>query len=136
MATLNDHKLIKNISKNYFEGLNSDLEIEDDKKSLLGFYVFILSCITGETDIEELKKYIVDTEFRKLIFNEGNNDLGIDAYYLDEEKKQIYLFNFKYRKKFNVESSQKIGMVSDSSKFFNAVAERTSIFSESISVDL
>ena len=121
MATLNDHKLIKNISKNYFEGLNSDLEIEDDKKSLLGFYVFILSCITGETDIEELKKYIVDTEFRKLIFNEGNNDLGIDAYYLDEEKKQIYLFNFKYRKKFNVESSQKIVMVSDSSKFFNAV---------------
>ena len=127
MATLNDYKLVKNISKKYFDRLEVELEIDDNQKSRLGFYPFILSCITEITDIDELKELIIDTEFRKKIFKQGNNDLGIDAYFIDEDKKQIYLFNFKYRtKEFNSDSSQEINMLNDSSKFINAIyAENT-----------
>ena len=127
MATLNDCKLVKNISKKYFDRLEVELEIDDNQKSRLGFYPFILSCITEITDIDELKELIIDTEFRKKIFKQGNNDLGIDAYFIDEDKKQIYLFNFKYRtKEFNSDSSQEINMLNDSSKFINAIyAENT-----------
>lgn len=122
MATLNDYKLVKNISKKYFNRLEVDLDIDDNQKSRLGFYPFVLSCITEITDIEKLKEFIIDTEFRKKVFNQGNNDLGIDAYFIDEDNKRIFLFNFKYRtKEFNSDSSQELNMLNDSSKFINAI---------------
>ena len=122
MATLNDYKLVKNISKKYFDRLEVELDIDDNQKSRLGFYPFILSCITEITDIDTLKELIIDTEFRKKVFKQGNNDLGIDAYFIDEDNKRIFLFNFKYRtKKFNPDSSQEINMLNDSSKFINAI---------------
>ena len=55
MATLNDYKLVKNISKKYFDRLEVELDIDENQKSRLGFYLFILSCITEITDIDTLK---------------------------------------------------------------------------------
>lgn len=123
MATLNDYKLVNHISRNYFDRLNISIDnIDDNQKNRLGFYLFILSCITELTDIEELKELIIDTEFRKYIFGKSNNDLGVDAYFIDDDKKEIKLFNFKFRtKEFNPDAEQEINMVNDSSKFINAV---------------
>ncbi|MDQ8820733.1 AIPR family protein [Streptococcus ruminantium] len=121
MATLNDFKLIKMISKKYFDGLKLDVELSDVEKSRLGFYMFVLSCVTDVTDVEDLKECVIDTDFQRKVFQRTNNDLGIDAIYIDDEKKEIKLFNFKYREKFNPDKTQALNTISDSSKFLNAI---------------
>lgn len=123
MGTLNDFKLVSKISRKYFGKLKREPvgEIADDEKSRLGFYLFILSCITDVTDVEDVEKMVIDTDFHRKLYGVTNNDLGIDAVYIDEENYDIKLFNFKYREKFNADKSQALNTVSDSTKFLNAV---------------
>ncbi|EMB89809.1 hypothetical protein SMU57_03798 [Streptococcus mutans NMT4863] len=99
MGTLNDFKLINNISRKYFEQLQLDIDISDIEKSRLGFYMFILSCVTDITDVEDLKGLVIDTDFQRKIYKRTNNDLGIDAVYIDETNYEINLFNFKVSRK-------------------------------------
>lgn len=122
MATLNDFKLVNMISKKYFEDLKLGIKASDIEKSRLGFYMFVLSCVTEVTDIEDLKNYVIDTDFQRKVFQRTNNDLGIDAVYIDDEKKEIKLFNFKFRENFNPDKTQASNTISDSSKFLNAIA--------------
>lgn len=121
MGTLNDFKLINNISRKYFEQLQLDIDISDIEKSRLGFYMFILSCVTDITDVEDLKGLVIDTDFQRKIYKRTNNDLGIDAVYIDETNYEINLFNFKYREKYNIDKTQSLNTVSDSSKFLNTI---------------
>lgn len=123
MGTLNDFKLVNKISKKYFDELKTEpvSEITDKEKSRLGFYLFILSCITDTPDIEDVKDMVIDTDFHRKLYGVTNNDLGIDAVYIDEENFEIKLFNFKYRNNFSVDKSQALSTVSDSTKFLNAV---------------
>ncbi|HEL2377647.1 TPA: AIPR family protein [Streptococcus suis] len=127
MGTLNDFKLVKQISTKYFSKLNVEPknEVNDTDKSRLGFYLFILSCVTDATDIEDVVSMIIDTDFQRKMYGKTNNDLGIDAVYIDEENHDIKLFNFKYREKFNEDKRQALNTVSDSSKFLNAVSTHT-----------
>ena len=127
MGTLNDFKLVKQISTKYFSKLNVEPknEVNDTDKSRLGFYLFILSCVTDATDIEDVVSRIIDTDFQRKMYGKTNNDLGIDAVYIDEENHDIKLFNFKYREKFNEDKRQALNTVSDSSKFLNAVSTHT-----------
>ena len=41
--------------------------------------MFVLSCVTDITDIEDLKELVIDTDFQRKVFGRTNNDLGIDA---------------------------------------------------------
>lgn len=84
-------------------------------------YSFFLSCITDVTDVEDVEKMVIDTDFHRKLYGVTNNDLGIDAVYIDEENYDIKLFNFKYRERFNPDKSQALNTVSDSTKFLNAV---------------
>lgn len=122
MGTLNDFKLVNNISKKYFEQLKLNIDISDTEKSRLGFYMFVLSCVTDITDIEDLKELVIDTDFQRKVFGKTNNDLGIDAVYIDEDKHEIKLFNFKYREKYNPDRAQALNTVSDSTKFLNSIS--------------
>lgn len=118
MATINDFKLIDKYSSEYFKHINTDKIISDKDHKRLGFYLLILECITGNPNLDELQSSIIDTEFCSLVYNEQNNDYGIDAVYIDEEQMTIKLFNFKFHEKFSETKGQKENNILDSSKFF------------------
>ncbi|MCR1927655.1 AIPR family protein [Enterococcus gallinarum] len=117
MAVLNDFKNVKMRSKKYYEYLNLKKEQPEDNKARLGFYLLGLECITQVKEISDLTDMIIDTEFRSIVFNQKNNDLGVDAVNIDEEEGIIQLFNFKYREKFNSDKSQSIANMVDVTKF-------------------
>ena len=98
-----------------------------------GFYLLVLECVTGEMDVNDLTNMIIDTEFCNDIFKEGNDDLGIDAYNIDEEAHKIQLFNFKYRESFNETNSTKESDMYDSVRFFSMIQnENTAQIKKSI----
>lgn len=122
MASINDFKLIKLKSMKYYEMIKEDIEVKSDtEKARFGFYIFMLECLTNNTNLHDLKNCIIDTEFRMKFFKEENNDLGIDAVYIDEENMTINLFNFKFRENFKAKAGQKLSSLSDSSKFMLAI---------------
>ncbi|WP_280948920.1 hypothetical protein [Lactiplantibacillus plantarum] len=52
MANINDFKLVQSISEKYFNYLNTKNPVNDDlEKERLGFYLFVLECVTGNKDI-------------------------------------------------------------------------------------
>ena len=100
MANINDFKLVNKYSKDYFKNIKTNNKIDESQNKRLGFYLLILECVTGNPNMDELQDTIIDTEFCNLVYNEQNNDYGIDAVYIDEEQKIIKLFNFKFRENF------------------------------------
>lgn len=127
MATLNDFKLINNTAKRYFNYLKSKKEVNDNQKKRLGFYLFVLENISKITDMEELSNCIIDTEFCSIVFDEKNNDLGIDAVVIDNDEKEINLFNFKYRENYKEDTGLKSNDAINSAKFLSCVStENTS----------
>lgn len=117
MANINDFKLVNKYSKDYFKNIKTNNKINESQNKRLGFYLLILECVTGNPNLDDLQDSIIDTEFCKLVYNEQNNDYGIDAVYIDEEQKIIKLFNFKFRENFKKNRGQKEGNILDSSKF-------------------
>lgn len=118
MATINDFKLIDKYALEYFKNIKTKNIIHEKEHKRLGFYLLALECITGNTDLEELQDSIIDTEFCKLVNNEKNNDLGIDAVYIDDKNKKVKLFNFKFREKFRINKGQEEDNLLDTSKFW------------------
>jgi hypothetical protein len=124
MANINDFKLVQSISEKYFNYLNTKNPVNDDlEKERLGFYLFVLECVTGNKDISELSKCIIDNHFQKIVFDRNTDDNGMDAVYTDEENHCVKFFNFKYRKEFNPNKKQSINNVSDSTKFILAILQ-------------
>lgn len=117
MANINDFKLVNKYSKDYFKNIKTNNKINESQYKRLGFYLFILECVTGNPNLDDLQDSIIDTEFCKLVYNKKNNDYGIDAVYIDEENHTIKLFNYKFREKFNNEKGQNERNILDSSKF-------------------
>lgn len=130
MADINDFKLLNKISKNYFDTLLNTLQtsaviteipnINDLEKSRLGFYLFMISQITNLSDYTDVYKYITDTDFNKKLFNDICDDYGVDAIFIDEENKDIKLFNFKFREKFKSSTPSPNETIA-TSKFLNAL---------------
>ncbi len=125
MANINDYKIVSQKSQKYFDLLVKEKDItksfSDQKQSeRLGFYLFILEFLTSKKDINDLVELITDTDFNKLLFDKTNDDFGVDAIYIDEDKNQIKLFNFKYREKFK-SGKQSINETILSTKFMNAL---------------
>ncbi len=126
MATLNQYKLISLKSKKYFnlleKELDKNLKIDNDiQKSRIGFYLYMLECITNVKDINDLVEMVTDTEFNKIVFSGKHEDLGIDAIYIDEDTNEINLFNFKYRETFSEKKEQSENDIIISTKFTNGL---------------
>ncbi|MFS7398816.1 AIPR family protein [Carnobacterium maltaromaticum] len=117
MATINDFKTVNVKSKEYSKYLKISEEQRKINGSRFGFYLLALECITNIKDVDILLEMIIDTDFRSIVFNDKNDDLGVDAVNIDEEERVIQLFNFKYREKFKVNKGQELGDMIDVTKF-------------------
>lgn len=91
---------IQNFELNIQSSHREDYNLDDDEKSRLGFYITAISNIV-EVNESEILDCITDTKFNEYITGKKENDMGIDAVYIDEEEKIISLFAFKYRKTAN-----------------------------------
>jgi len=125
MGTLNQFKIINQKSEKYFNLLEKELGKKLELKKKLdeprfGFYIYILECVTGIKEINQLIDMITDTYFNKTIFSESYDDNGIDAVYIDEENQEINLFNFKYRENYTL-NGQSVNDVFISTKFTTAL---------------
>ena len=122
MAGLNDFKLVNIYSTELLRrklNNNQYSELSDSNKKRYGFYYLILQLTTGETELEELEKMIIDTDYCKSIYKVKNNDYGIDAVYVDYESNRILLYNFKFREKYDAKIGGKQGPILDSTKFLS-----------------
>lgn len=92
MGSLNKFKLLNDKCNSYYKmlekslGGNIDIKKESDKPRF-GFYMYMLECLSNIKDIRDLVSMITDTDFNKCIFNDHSNDCGIDAVYIDDEKR-------------------------------------------------
>ena len=102
-----------------FEGNEKTTDLE---RKRIGFYFLILKNITGIDSDEDISKMIIDTEYFAKIRGGVNNDLGVDAYYINENNKEINLFNFKYREKWKIESKFKGGETHSTLRFLNVIS--------------
>ncbi|AUN26513.1 hypothetical protein RSJ21_15245 [Clostridium botulinum] len=125
MANINDFKIINMKSRKMYDyiGVEESYEISDIQKSRLGFYHLILENVTGLREVEEIKPIIIDTDYNKIVNKLNINDLGIDAVYINEAEKdkEIQLFNFKFREKFNIEKTKSENDLSISTKFLEYI---------------
>lgn len=124
MANINDYKVVCKKSQKYFELLSKELTLNNlppsKQTERLGFYLFILDHLTTKNDILDLADLVTDTDFNGLIFNDKNDDFGVDAIFIDEDENIIQLFNFKYRESFK-SASQQVNDTILSTKFINAL---------------
>ncbi|HHL6444627.1 TPA: AIPR family protein, partial [Escherichia coli] len=101
-------------------GYNEHELLSDVNKKRFGFYFYILEnvCdIDGNND--EIIDSIIDSDFNMRFFDEKINDSGMDAVFIDEDKKCVKLFNFKYRETFNSDKTQCLNDNFISTKFLN-----------------
>lgn len=125
MATLNDYKLLEQKSIHVFDMLN----IEEKKthtfttkeKARFGFYYYVIQNFTSFSELDDITECISDTDFNTRVFDNPQTDEGIDAVCIDEEQKEISIFNFKYRDSFNPDKGQSKNEVWQSSKFFSSI---------------
>ena len=132
MADINDYKLVKNKCIKHFnlakkfiiskqaEKSTFPSNLTDIQKERYGFYFFILQLLTELSDYDDITEIITDQEFNSTFFSKRDKDEGIDAVYIDEEKKEINLFSFKYRESFNPDKEQSQNEAILSSKFFSS----------------
>lgn len=132
MSTINDFKYVKLLSKNmypFIPNISKDI-VEDIEKERLGFYHLILEKITGITDANSIQEIIQDQEYVSITNGCVVDDLGIDAVYIDKERlpeKEIMLFNFKYRNKYNPDKTISENDVPISTKFFQYLNDSSPI---------
>ncbi|MCF2950326.1 AIPR family protein [Paraglaciecola aquimarina] len=126
MANINDFKILNLKCRKYYKLLEDTVELEEKaesevQKSRLGFYIFMLESLCGVKEIEDLASLITDTDFNKYLNGTTDEDFGIDAVYIDDDEKQINLFNFKYREKFKANNHQSLNETILSTKYVNAI---------------
>ena len=122
MAGLNDFKLVNLYSTELLKrklDINQFNALSDSNKKRFGFYYLILQLTTGQAELEDLERMIIDTDYCKKIFDIGKNDYGIDAVYIDEDSNNIVLYNFKFRDEYNSNKGGKQGPILDSTKFLS-----------------
>ena len=81
-------------------------ELNAIQKARIGFYYLVFELLFGETQRYDVNSYIIDDDFSDQVKGTTNKDLGIDAVYVDETEKTIYLLNFKFRGKFQRSSNK------------------------------
>jgi hypothetical protein len=125
-ASANDFKLLNIKCKKYFDLFTKsntfiDLPNDDKDKERFGFYLFMLETLCNEKDLDKISDLITDTDFNSHFIGQRNDDHGVDAFYIDEETKDIMLFNFKFREKFNIDRKQSLNDTFISTKLVNSI---------------
>lgn len=131
VASLNDFKLLNIKCKKYFDlyekGANFTNYPENDKlKERFGFYLFMLESLCDEKDLDRISDIITDTEYNAYLTNERYNDQGIDALYINDDTKEIMLFNFKFRETFKPGQMQSSNDAFVSTKLVNCILNGSS----------
>ncbi|KFW99859.1 abortive phage resistance protein [Pectobacterium carotovorum subsp. carotovorum] len=126
IASINDFKLLNTKCMKYFElfkkSNNFAILPKDDKlKERFGFYFFMLEALCNEKDIDKLSDFITDTEYNTYLTNQRTADHGIDAIYIDEDIKEIKLFNFKFRETYKPGQIQSSNEAFVSTKLVNCI---------------
>ncbi|WP_318419311.1 AIPR family protein [Photobacterium leiognathi] len=126
VASVNDFKLLNIKCKKYFnlysKGASFITYPESDKlKERFGFYLFMLESFCDEKDLDRISDIITDTEYNAYLTNERHNDQGVDALYINEEVKEIMLFNFKFRETFKAGQMQSSNEAFVSTKLVNCI---------------
>ena len=126
MATITDFIILNKKLEKYFRllcditGYNEAEKLSDTSKKRFGFYLYILENVCDiDGDNDEIIDSIIDSDFNKRFFDEKINDSGMDAVFIDEDKKCVKLFNFKYRETFNSDKTQCLNDNFISTKFLN-----------------
>lgn len=89
----------------------------------IGFNLLNLELITGISDINDLHQMMIDGRYLELTENVENNDLGIDAYFIDDENKKIQLFNFKHRENAKPNQGFKLEEMYSANKFLQLLQQ-------------
>lgn len=126
MANINDFKLLNIKCRAYFALLEKEVNKtfklpSGEYKEKFGFYLFMLEYLCSIKDISDVLDLITDSEFNSILFEVKDEDFGVDAVFIDEDKMAINLFNFKFRNKFNPDKQQSINETIISTKFVNAI---------------
>lgn len=123
MATLNDFKIVNARSIKMYEYIKPyEMEIDDIEKARLGFYHLVLENVTGVQNTDLINDMLIDCKYNEQILNEKiHSDYGIDAVHIDEDKKTINLFDFKYRGKYKTDTTIKETDISISRKFIDYI---------------
>lgn len=126
VASLNDFKLLNIKCKKYFDlyskGAVFAKQPENDKlKERFGFYLFMLESLCDEKDLDRISDIITDTEYNTYLTGNRFNDQGIDAIYINDESKEILLFNFKFRESFKPGQMQSSNEAFVSTKLVNCI---------------
>lgn len=126
MATITDFIILNKKLEKYFRllcditGYNEAEKLSDTSKKRFGFYLYILENVCDiDGDNDGIIDSIIDSDFNKRFFDEKINDSGMDAVFIDEDKKCVKLFNFKYRETFNSDKTQCLNDNFISTKFLN-----------------
>ncbi|KLP35577.1 AIPR family protein [Enterobacter ludwigii] len=126
MATITDFIILNKKLEKYFRllcditGYNESEKLSDTSKKRFGFYLYILENVCDiDGDNDGIIDSIIDSDFNKRFFDEKINDSGMDAVFIDEDKKCVKLFNFKYRETFNSDKTQCLNDNFISTKFLN-----------------
>ena len=132
MVSQNDYRLVARKSMDaYRDAYESDVipdsfelneKTADIDRIRIGFYFLTLKSITGISDDKDISRMIIDTDYLSKIENKVNDDLGVDAYYINEKEGKVNLFNFKYREKWNKDSKFKGSEIYSSLRFLSFIS--------------
>ncbi|HCB1749713.1 TPA: AIPR family protein [Klebsiella oxytoca] len=125
-VSINDFKLLNIKCQKYFDLFSKtntfNQPVRDTKlQQRFGFYLFMLESLCNEKDIDKISDYITDTEYNAHLTGQRYDDHGIDAFFIDEENKEIKLFNFKFRENFKSEQKQSFNEAFVSTKLVNCI---------------
>jgi len=125
-VSINDFKLLNIKCQKYFDLFSKTNAFDKDIKEIklqqrIGFYLFMLESLSDEKDLDKISDYITDTEFNSHLNGTRYDDNGIDAVYVDENNKEIKLFNFKFRESFRPDQKQSFNDAFVSTKLVNCI---------------
>lgn len=125
-ASINDFKLLNIKCRKYFDLFSKNTKFfqtpDNDKlKERFGFYLFILESLCDDKDPERISDIITDTEYNAYLTNQRFNDQGVDAIYINDELKEIMIFNFKFRESFKSGQAQNFNETFISTKLVNCI---------------
>ncbi|EIY2752266.1 AIPR family protein [Escherichia coli] len=125
-VSINDFKLLNIKCHKYFDLFSKTNEfnqpVQDVKlQQRFGFYLYMLESLCNEKDIDKISDYITDTEYNTYLTGKRYDDHGVDAFYIDEDNKEIKLFNFKFRENFKSEQKQSYNEAFVSTKLVNCI---------------
>ncbi|BFI65188.1 MULTISPECIES: AIPR family protein [Yersinia pseudotuberculosis complex] len=131
-VSINNFKLLNIKCQKYFDLFSKtnafNQPVRDTKlQQRFGFYLYILESLCNEKDIDKISDYITDTEYNAYLTGNRYDDNGIDAFFIDEENKEIKLFNFKFREKFKSDQKQSYNEAFVSTKLVNCIMNDSTV---------